>query len=331
MRLSLALAAFVATASAALAQTPTGPFTGQFQEDFEGPQVIFTPCMPNGVFSGNAAMCTPNGHSGCHTTTGWSFFCLIAPAYSNTFFFGSADGAVEFTFTQPATKFGGYFGTNSGTADATVDFYDANSVLLGSVTAAIPADCSWNWQGWTIGGGGAARIVITGLNPWGGGFIDMDALEVDFTSGPSVPVAYCTSGTSTNGCEASISANVNPNVSHTSGCLITVDDVEGQKSGILFYGLTALPQPWCSLGGGTSFLCVKPPTQRTIGGNSGGTTGQCDGHLTLNWDAFQLGLPGALGQPWVAGSKAYVQGWYRDPASCKTTSLSDALEMTYQP
>lgn len=329
MRLSLALAALAATASAALAQTPVGPFVGQQSEDFEGPQVLFTQCMPNGVFNGNAQMCTPN-NTGCHTTTGWSFFCVIQPAYSNVFFFGSAGGAVEFTFNQPATKFGGYFGTNSGTADATVDFYDASNALIGSVTAAIPADCSWNWQGWSLTTG-ASRIVVTGLNPWGGGFIDMDALEVDFTSVPSVPTPYCTSGTSTNGCSASISANVNPNVAHSNGCVISVNGVEGQKSGILFYALTSMPQPWCSLGGGSSFLCVKPPTQRTIGGNSGGTLNSCNGVLSLNWDAFQLGVPGALGQPWAVGAKAFVQGWYRDPASCKTTSLSNALEMTYQP
>jgi hypothetical protein len=38
MRFSLIVAACIATTSAALAQTPTGPFTGQQQEAFEGPQ-----------------------------------------------------------------------------------------------------------------------------------------------------------------------------------------------------------------------------------------------------------------------------------------------------
>jgi hypothetical protein len=144
------------------------------------------------------------------------------------------------------------------------------------------------------------------------------------------PTAYCTAGTTASGCTASISASGEPDVAHSAACQITIQSVEGQRSGIVFYGLTALPQPWCAMGG-TSFLCVKPPTQRTAAQSSGGTAGQCDGALALDWNAFQLASPSALGQPWSAGAKAYVQGWFRDPSSCKTTSLSDALELTYQP
>ncbi|MCC7015431.1 MAG: hypothetical protein IT454_22925 [Planctomycetes bacterium] len=147
----------------------------------------------------------------------------------------------------------------------------------------------------------------------------------------SGPITYCTAGTTTNGCNALVSASNNPSATQAQSCAITIASVEGQKSGIIFYGLTSLVQPWCTLGGGSSFLCVKPPTQRTLVQSSGGTTAQCDGSLTLDWDAFQLANPGALGQPWVAGQKAFVQGWFRDPAACKTTSTSDALELTYLP
>jgi hypothetical protein len=149
---------------------------------------------------------------------------------------------------------------------------------------------------------------------------------------PSGPVPYCTAGTSTNGCNASITASANPNVSHTAPCTINVANVEGQKSGIIFYALTqGTPQPWCSLGGGSSFLCVKPPTMRTLAQGSGGAQGSCNGALALDWNAFQLANPGALGNPWVAGARAYVQGWYRDPPACKTTSLSNAVALTYLP
>jgi hypothetical protein len=325
MRFSLIVAACIATTSAALAQTPTGPFTGQQQEAFEGPQVIFTPCMPSGVFAGTAQLCD-TCCSGCHTTTGWSFMCTIFP-HGGSYFFGSAGGPVEYTFPTPATKFGGYFGSNSGSPDAQIDFYDVSNNLIGSQVASIPADCQWYWNGWTIPGG-AARIRVTGLNPWGGGFVDMDDMEVDYGSAP--PVSYCTSGTTTNGCTASISASNNPNVAHSNSCQITVANVEGQKSGIIFYGLAANALPWCSVGG-TSFLCVKSPTSRTGTQNSGGTAGACDGQLSLNWNAFQLANPGGLGQPWAAGNKAYVQGWFRDPPACKTTSLSDGVELTYVP
>jgi hypothetical protein len=147
--------------------------------------------------------------------------------------------------------------------------------------------------------------------------------------GPIAPVEYCTSGTTTNGCTATIHASAGPDVSHVTPCTITVDGVEGQKTGIVFYGLTQTALPWCS--GSTSFLCVKPPTMRTAPQNSGGNANACDGAFVLDWSAFQLATPGALGQPFVAGSKVFVQSWFRDPPSCKTTGLSNAVELTYHP
>lgn len=150
-------------------------------------------------------------------------------------------------------------------------------------------------------------------------------------SSPAGPAVYCTAGTTTNGCNASISANSNPRVGHNGGCQITIASVEGQKTGIVFYGLSALPQPWCAGGAGSSLLCVKPPTQRSFPQSSQGAAGQCDGTLLLDWDAFQLANPGGLGAPFAVGSRAFVQGWFRDPQSCRTTSLSNAVELTYQP
>jgi hypothetical protein len=321
------LAAAVAwTAAASLAQAPIGPFTGQYQETFEGPQVIFQPCMPSGVFSGQGQLCTNNMSGGCLTATGWSFMCLIGPHGGNQFF-GSATSPVIYTFTTPATRFGGYFGTNSGSPDATINFYDANSTLLASTVAVFPADCSWTWQGWNCPAG-TTGIEVIGLNPFGGAFVDMDDMEVDL--GPTGPVTYCTAGTTTNGCVPSISASGNPNVAHSNTCMITASNVEGQKSGIIFYGLAQSNVPWCS-SGGNSFLCVKPPTQRTAVQMSGGTLNACDGVLSLDWNAFQLANPGALGNPWSAGDTADVQAWFRDPPACKTTNLSDAVELTYQP
>ena len=147
----------------------------------------------------------------------------------------------------------------------------------------------------------------------------------------STPLVYCTAGTSSSGCAASISANANPSVSYASPCQISVSSVEGQRSGIVFYGLQQTAQPWCSQGGGTSFLCVKAPTMRTGVQNSAGTLNTCDGSLSLDWNNFQQNHPSALGAPWAAGQYAYLQAWYRDPPSCKTTSLSNALRLTYLP
>jgi hypothetical protein len=158
----------------------------------------------------------------------------------------------------------------------------------------------------------------------------MDDLVIVFASGGPPPTVYCTAGTSTNGCVPAISASGNPDPTHTQPCVVDILGLEGQKSGIVFYGITApAALPWCS-SGSSSFLCVKAPTQRTAVQSTGGTAGSCNGSMTLNWNAFAIANPGALGQPWVTGSKAYVQGWYRDPPACKTTNLSDAVELTYR-
>lgn len=143
------------------------------------------------------------------------------------------------------------------------------------------------------------------------------------------PTSYCTAGTTTNGCAPSISASANPSVTFAHACDLTIAGVEGAKSAILFYGLAPSASVWAP--SSTSFLCVKSPTQRTATQSSGGTPNACDGVLGLDWNAFQGAHPGALGAPWVIGEKAFVQAWFRDPPAPRTTNLSDALELTYQP
>lgn len=160
------------------------------------------------------------------------------------------------------------------------------------------------------------------------GFIDCFLRD----RGVAFPTSYCTSGTTTNGCNATISAITNPSVSLASACTLDVTNVEGQKLGLFFYGVDNTgftPVPWAATS--TSFLCVKPPTQRTLAQPSGGTANACNGSLALDWNAFQLANPAALGTPWLAGEKAYVQAWFRDPPAPKTTNLSNAVELTYQP
>ena len=143
-------------------------------------------------------------------------------------------------------------------------------------------------------------------------------------------VTYCTAGTSTNGCVPSISATGWPSLAATSGFSITVANVEGQKQGLLFYGLSGrTATAWGA--GGTSFHCVKAPTQRMQSQNSGGTSGLCDGVLSEDWLAYLAAHPSALGQPFAAGATINAQAWYRDPSAVKSTNLSDALEFVTQP
>jgi hypothetical protein len=240
----------------------------------------------------------------------------------------SAGAGWEITLAQPATQFGALFVDQINMSYQVELFLGTNSLGVGS---------------WVYGGGGGSfpeppdywsgpgpfdRIVITAPNGAGGFGID----DFAFNEVTVAPTAYCTAGTSTNGCVPSIGANANPSVTMASACLVQATGVEGQKSGILFYGIDNsgfAPLPWGV--GGTSLLCVKPPTQRSASQSSGGTTGLCDGALSLDWNAFQAANPAALGNPWMAGEKVYVQGWYRDPPAVKTTNLTDGLELTYLP
>jgi hypothetical protein len=148
---------------------------------------------------------------------------------------------------------------------------------------------------------------------------------------PIPPVTtYCTAGTSTNGCVPAISATGTASASSTSGFTISVANVEGQKQGLLFYGVSGQASaPWGV--GGTSFLCVKSPTQRMGTQSSGGTTGACDGTIAQDWLAYVAANPSALGAPFSAGAVVNAQAWYRDPPAVKTTNLSDGLEFTLLP
>lgn len=145
---------------------------------------------------------------------------------------------------------------------------------------------------------------------------------------PSAPTTYCTAGVTTNGCVATLSATGNPNIAHTGTVVIAATNVEGQKSGLCFYGINGPNAgPW----NGSSFLCVKAPTQRMGTQNTGGTAGSCNGVLIQDWNLYQLTHPLALGNPFLVGSKAWVQGWFRDPPAGKATNLTNGLELTYQP
>jgi hypothetical protein len=51
----------------------------------------------------------------------------------------------------------------------------------------------------------------------------------------------------------------------------------------------------------------------------------CDGQLTTDFSAYLAANPGALGAPSKPANEAFVQAWFRDPPSPKTTRLSVAL------
>lgn len=148
--------------------------------------------------------------------------------------------------------------------------------------------------------------------------------------GPLPPATFCLpTAPSTNGCLPRIAVTAHPSVAHSTPCTLTLDDLQGQANALLFYGVNGQQQrAWCP--GGGSSLCVRPPFQALIVRNSGGTTGACDGALTEDWNAFQLAHPGALGAPWLAGAAVDIQGWFRDPAACGHSTLTEGVRVFYQ-
>lgn len=141
-------------------------------------------------------------------------------------------------------------------------------------------------------------------------------------------LTFCTSGTTSNGCLATMAMSGSPTASHSGVCTISVNNVEGQQSGLIFYGLGRGATLW---GSGPSFMCVKTPTERTPPQSTGGTSGQCNGQLAVDINAFWAANPAVLGQPITAGQVFDFQGWFRDPPTTKTTSLSNGLEVTICP
>ncbi|MCY3002304.1 MAG: thrombospondin type 3 repeat-containing protein [Planctomycetota bacterium] len=143
-------------------------------------------------------------------------------------------------------------------------------------------------------------------------------------------VTYCTPGLSSSGCSPTFSWTGSPRAPLNSGFTLTVNGVEGQKSGLIFYSITGPnAAPWGS--GSPSFLCVKAPTQRLATQTTGGTAGACDGTLSIDLLAWIAAHPGALGTPFAVGDVVWAQGWYRDPPAPKTTNLSNAIQFTLEP
>ena len=144
----------------------------------------------------------------------------------------------------------------------------------------------------------------------------------------SVPYNYCTSSVTSHGCVASIAGIGRPSASRDDGFVLAVSRVEGQQSGLIFYGCAGrVANPWT---GSKSFMCVKSPLERTPVQNSGGTLGACDGQLSLDWNYYVASHPLAVGCPFVGGEMVYAQGWFRVPGE-PFTYLSDALAFVVNP
>lgn len=158
---------------------------------------------------------------------------------------------------------------------------------------------------------------------------NLDGTPDDCEACPAV-ITYCTAGTSTNGCMPSMSATGVPSAAASAGFTLTASGLEGQKSGLIFYGVSGpKAAPWSPTS--SSFLCIKSPTQRTPSANSGGTADACDGVLSVDFLDYVATHAGALGSPLSAGDLVWTQAWYRDPPAPSTTNLSNGMQWTMCP
>ncbi len=145
-----------------------------------------------------------------------------------------------------------------------------------------------------------------------------------------VVFAYCTSGTTTNGCAATLSAVGTPSASASLGFTIQGSGIEGQKQTLLYYGVNGpSAQVWAP--GSTSFKCVRQPVQRCTPQNSGGVANGCNGSYALDLASYLASRPNAIGNPLFAGEVFNAQLWFRDPPAPSTSSLSNALQFTMAP
>jgi hypothetical protein len=318
-----AVVALVALTSSAFGQTPIPPFAGTNAEGFEGPQVVFQPCIPARVFNNTADLCDTTPPGSMLTTSGWGCQCNIYP-HGGGMLCGSAGGPAEYTFDTPAQRFGGYFGINCNLPDATVQFYDANGSLFASLPISLPTDCNWYWYGWDAGSGPAfKRVRITGGY---GGLVMMDDMQVDTCP---TPVTYCTAKINSLGCTPAIGSTGAASATLTSGFTVKATSVRNNKNGLLFYGVNgraALPFQ-------AGYLCVASPIKRTVGTNSFGNpapANDCSGIYSIDMNAFSHGALGGTPLPalTVVGTVVDCQWWGRDPgfAAPNNTTLSNGLE-----
>jgi formylglycine-generating enzyme required for sulfatase activity len=151
------------------------------------------------------------------------------------------------------------------------------------------------------------------------------ALALSASLAPAQVTTYCTAGTTVQGCVPSISGIGIPSPYSTSGFEIVVDNVPTQRMGLIFYGLSSIPQPQPWAVGSASYLCIYYPVNRTGAHNSGGAIGPCDGELRVDFNAWRTANPAALGSPFSLGQGLCAQGWFRDPGAAKQTNLSNGL------
>lgn len=211
-----------------------------------------------------------------------------------------------------------FAGVSGGATGLTARASDHRPVFADLVLPAPLVDCNAN------GISDASDIAA-------GNSLDTNANAIPDECEPCTSViAYCTAGTTSSGCVPALATLGVPSAAASSGFTVRATGVEGQKTGLLFYG-TSGPKSAAWAPGSSSWLCVKSPTQRTSSQATGGTAGACDGTIVLDVRAWLATHPTALGLPLSPGEIQNWQAWFRDPLAAATTNLTNAVQVRYCP
>lgn len=161
------------------------------------------------------------------------------------------------------------------------------------------------------------------------GSVDLGKAHVLDLVSPAPPIPYCTAGTSTHGCTATLLGIGTPSASDDEGFDLVAVGLDGHRQAAIFYGISGpMAAP---IFNSSTWRCVAPPRQRMGVLDTGGTPGVCDGRVSVDWNEFVHVHAGALGAPFTAGTSVWAQGWWRDPQAPLGGAATHGLSFTLCP
>ncbi len=192
---AVAVCALGGLAASANAQvTSIGQFTGDVSETFENVAPAGTVPGPVDIFGGEG---TVNDELANILMVALNLVSFVTNEeifpYNGNLMGGSVTSFTEFTFDEPATQFGGYFGTADNLSGGFISFYDSTDELIETQAFAMPLN-DWQWFGWSSSTP-ISRISLHGnANP--GSPIVFDDLQVNFVPAPASAMLMAVAGVS---------------------------------------------------------------------------------------------------------------------------------------
>lgn len=182
-RAVITLLALGAVSTAGAAVVPIGQFAG---DSFEGFEAIGTPgsyTAPVPIFNGDVTMADTFANN---VVIAFNLFSNLTNTeilpYNGNLMGLSVVGHTTFTFTTPATEFGGFINTADDLTGSTITIYDTEGQVLLSEPITIGRD-AWVWHGWSSTTPIGSIDLVSDVVP--GKPLAYDDLEVNFVPEPT--------------------------------------------------------------------------------------------------------------------------------------------------